>query len=1215
MIITSETELMKNQKNAVVMAPGKQFEVLQTQQGNALFFSIGTDNVFYLTREAALGACGWSKVDLSTVLKPSDGSIVAKLFDVAQDINSGIVYIALVATVSGADVLYLANLASNTDDDWANVAANGLSWQAATFNGGNDDIATLNISDINICQSGQLQMLQADVIQGGSNAGNYVNRYYVTIPTDDSAPQWTWIHLPSAISAGNIYSEVGFLNSESAPGTYTLSGLKTLGSSEMELIFSSFYNSIDSSVDPSHISFSLPPNTTAMALSQALATADPDDGTPAETDLIVAAGSSLYFVDHSRQTLTDVSSGLIYTHSLLSGVQRLHVNNTTTQTIIWGLNEAGQIFYMKCDVGQEAVSSAWSYPVSILDNVLAVAPYIHAVQNSLVIFGQVNMGTATVITQLTQDPTTTHWIERNIMLPGTGPDDYVESYTYTTHIQLTDNSNVVLVNQDVSITSSSACTLYINDAYHVLYPGAPLTITCDTNGVITLVQSVDTLAGVCFSITDGVSDPEIVNPLNNLIAKLDGITLDNVNVSVSDEMGATKPLLDASVTPKEKSDLVTYIQQFISLHQDVPSDGSPQPDNVSATQTPIASSAVFGMHILDGKMRYYGSEEEAAALGIRPIIKSAKLQAGRLLGDDNGDDTLTLLAGDAWNWLKKEFAAVEQWEIQKFGAINHFIFTIAEESYHFVLKCAHDIANGIHFVLNKIAVAFEDMVKWLGSIFAWHDIINTHGVLKQYFLKYIRSKIASVDTYKQDLSLLISNLESALDSWADMPTDSYSSNASSNNTSTPKSTPSSNWGSHHAQNNATNGQDTASAADPSSVMTDLINAVENEGDILWETIQKLQGVFDNASTMTMDQMVKQIVDIIFTALLDSANNITTELFNVAEAALNGVEQVLDATIKIPVISPVYKFFTGSDLSILDLVCLLAAIPVTVFYKLENDAAAPFTKDDVTTFTNAADLTAIANLCYTQSTSNVQTYNTESLGTNWSSLIPPELNKTPLYDKLEFAGNIAGLIGGCLVGALTVTRLMPKWKDSTFLAKLSTAAYVPYIGPDIIAQINQTFIKRDGSPWYIWTNSLASGAGLFKALVDVIKFSPASPPVVPSGEDAPPPAPVVNTLRGPSSITRPGATTYEFVGPVLDLIINFLWEGPVIGQYLASPKELNDKLGIAGNTLFNVSGVISPVVNWTKGDVQAVAAGASCILNVGYGILTATISLDRQPVDS
>lgn len=46
MKIAFESELMENQKHAVVMAPDLAFEVLQSQDGDALFFSIGTDKVF-----------------------------------------------------------------------------------------------------------------------------------------------------------------------------------------------------------------------------------------------------------------------------------------------------------------------------------------------------------------------------------------------------------------------------------------------------------------------------------------------------------------------------------------------------------------------------------------------------------------------------------------------------------------------------------------------------------------------------------------------------------------------------------------------------------------------------------------------------------------------------------------------------------------------------------------------------------------------------------------------------------------------------------------------------------------------------------------------------------------------------------------------------------------------------------------------------------------
>ena len=68
MQINFESELMENQKQAVVMSPGLAFEVLQSQDGDSLFFSIGTDNIFYLTREVTESSTGWNMIDLSSAL-------------------------------------------------------------------------------------------------------------------------------------------------------------------------------------------------------------------------------------------------------------------------------------------------------------------------------------------------------------------------------------------------------------------------------------------------------------------------------------------------------------------------------------------------------------------------------------------------------------------------------------------------------------------------------------------------------------------------------------------------------------------------------------------------------------------------------------------------------------------------------------------------------------------------------------------------------------------------------------------------------------------------------------------------------------------------------------------------------------------------------------------------------------------------------------------
>ncbi len=55
MKIIHSSELMKNQRQAEIMSPGAAFQALQTYDGHSLFFSIGTDQVFYLTKELDKG--------------------------------------------------------------------------------------------------------------------------------------------------------------------------------------------------------------------------------------------------------------------------------------------------------------------------------------------------------------------------------------------------------------------------------------------------------------------------------------------------------------------------------------------------------------------------------------------------------------------------------------------------------------------------------------------------------------------------------------------------------------------------------------------------------------------------------------------------------------------------------------------------------------------------------------------------------------------------------------------------------------------------------------------------------------------------------------------------------------------------------------------------------------------------------------------------------
>jgi len=69
-------------------------------------------------------------------------------------------------------------------------------------------------------------------------------------------------------------------------------------------------------------------------------------------------------------------------------------------------------------------------------------------------------------------------------------------------------------------------------------------------------------------------------------------------------------------------------------------------------------------------------------------------------------------------------------------------------------------------------------------------------------------------------------------------------------------------------------------------------------------------------------------------------------------AINAFMTALNAVIKVPIISELYKKLVGDDLTVLDLMCLIAALPVTILYKIffgGSSASPPFTTEDTHLF--------------------------------------------------------------------------------------------------------------------------------------------------------------------------------------------------------------------------------------------------------------------------
>ena len=1201
MKIVNSTELMKNQKHAVIMAPDKQFEVLQTQQGNSLFFSIGTDNIFYCTREIPADTHGWSRFDFSSALSASfsNATIVAKTFDVAQNVATGLIDIALVVTVNGSDNLFVSLGNTNTDTAWA---ADTIKWTAMPFDDTARTYKTLAIADVFLTEAGASEYIIADILEDPTSTIKSIYRYYIDPSKKNTGHFWNEHDLAADFEAGTITSCVGRKSGQPVDGVYTLGTILNLP----QLIYTPVFNAFSPRTAAPTTNFTIPATTTAMAVSVRQSP---------YTDLFVAAGGSLYYLPYDQQTGTTGAPPtpvLIYSNAVLQGVQKLHVNNSATQTLVWGLNEQGQIFYLSCKPGSEATTTAWSYPVAILTGVEGIATYINGLQNSVIVFAHMQDDT---LIQLTQDANTKQWTTRNILLPSADVNDYVENYTFTTHIRLTDDNNVPLYNEPVTISSTAACSVYINNAYHVLYPNTPLQISCDETGTINIQQRTDSLSGIFFKVTDGTTTA-VINPMTNVLAKLAPVkTGADLNVNVKDEKGNSTALVNPTYADQQDA-IAQYIAQFVAQQSSLPADGTLKP---TATTSATAAAAVpitkrtpkkiVGLHTVNGKLVYYDNVEHAKQLGVLLHKPAPTGAAATALGAVAAGDPIELWAADAWNWLKNLVDQVVSMELQIFDEITHFFVTLGNEIYHFAIRLINDIVEGVKFVINKIKVFFDDLVKWLGMIFDWNNYVRTHKVLRSMFVNFTNNTISNIMSTKSSLNQASNELMAEINQWAGIidgytfPTDSASSTSASNNSDAGQNTPQSNWGHQQTKNNAPNAGWTAPVSVIGDILNDFFNLVNTEVDIINDAIIQLQDIISQASTTPIGDLVKKIVAVIADVLIASATNIADTLLDVAAQLIGDiVNEVFLAPLNIPVISPLYKLFADEELSILDLVCLVVAIPLNIIYETAFGNILFPDNPQTDALINATSLKAFgdAMIAMVPSPTAADQHWTDAVNDFWMKIA----------NIMAFVGSILVTIFGAL--KLVFNEGLP----GRIVAIVYAICYIPYVGPDIIGLIQNS--NDPQADWYNIMNLVIAAVMVVKNFIDIkITQSPESPaltavkatpvskitavniksvvglgaePGSESGDEAIPadtpdtdPAVVPNAPppAKPDGWKTPfeKGVTWEDSSPLIESILNAVWEIPAYYSYAANTsgtknQVANNVVSFVGNTSFNVGGTIT-----------------------------------------
>ncbi|MBD2329772.1 hypothetical protein [Alkalinema sp. FACHB-956] len=904
--LTYSSEMMTNYLHAEIISPQAKFEALQTNDGHSLLFSIGTDRAFYLIREeSGTSTTGWNKVDLSSALiqKAFAGQPEAycRTFEVGQSVQDGSIGMAMVVSTSIGDHLYLCLGNSNKDTTWADAP----NWIAYEYDNAQAKLPKLEIVNVFFCETtGATQYIIVDVIRDSNSAVKTVRRFYID-PSKKTGRYWNSRDLPIDLEIDKYDSCLGRARKGRVDGLYTAGRAGSSG----QLEFCPVIN-VYGSAPPTPARLNLPGGTIANAIT---ATRNAD----LSTDLFVMSGKTLYYFSSYNQADGAIGVPLI-THEVLSNTSKLVAMSHDGVITLWGKNASNQVYYLTCAQAEAANPIAWSVPLPILSSIEQISPYINGVDGGNTIFAAGDGK----LQKITQSPTSTLWQAQAITLPPPPQGKSISFNSYTTTLQITDSQNLPLKDISLSLSASSRCVVYINGLYYVI-DNAPIHVKSNAMGMVTIVESTETLTGTTFTVSTGSGAAIVINPMETPFKKLAALnTPEKLKAAqVRDAKGNMTSLVASNTDADQLQTVATALTSLSKSYDQANTELAPVPTTAMASFAPVAPVAI-----------------PMASMNLK--------------------DAIVVAAGDLFNWLKSGVNAIVKVVEDAATKAWHFIVQIGEKIYRAVLDTVEAVVGAVEWVFQAIKTAISEVIKYVSFLFEWEDIRRTKDVLHNLVKCYLQHQVDNLQVMKQDFDEMIGGVEDKINQWAGIqdwagigsdiahkPATSQAANPMQNQTAASLHL------SHHFQNNAQNVSITGKVPEVSlvqSLIDDLLTALKQEGRVLDGVIDQLSKLAQDFASLSVEDILKRLAGILLDGVLSSTQVVVDAIFNILTDLAQSAIDFLDTKIHIPVISDILNEIGIPDMSFLDVFCWIASVAYTVVYKLAKGEA-PFPDNEYTTF--------------------------------------------------------------------------------------------------------------------------------------------------------------------------------------------------------------------------------------------------------------------------
>jgi len=705
--------------------------------------------------------------------------------------------------------------------------------------------------------------------------------------------------------------------------------------------------------------------------------------TPIDLDsLFDAQGNSVAFAVHTDGNLYRLNRNSAHSYSWLALSQHISFRQVQLaaddqgRVHVLAVADNNQLYHLQ----PEPLSpSGYSSPNAIHANVARIGVASNDA-GSVDIFA---IGTVHgSLTHLFLERFTGDWVAETVAVPTAG--EVEEYFAYSSDVTVYDSNGAPLPNKPVSIWTVADSRITANGATYFVGPQRPARLSTNSAGMLSLGQETGKLGICAFQL----NIPSVMLPKDVLVIEQSGNMQKYLGeVTWTDLMeakdAAGNPLLPGN--RRNESDtrqLAAALNSSMALAGGrllsssslfsrqgprpgvwMATEGSRQPGRI---EQPPAAHWQLTMGAQGFSYQTLTSDEAQAILARKqPLLAATRAALGDTWWDDLGDFLAGVVEG-----IVNVVNAVVTTVGNGIKAVFEFVMDGVHRVFETVVGWVEQAFDMVQIIFADCAVYFEKLVGWLGEVFGWEDILRSQDALKYTINQLLEFLPLAVPALKNRVDARFATIQQELPglfNWVIEKIGGTTTLSAYEKSSQPANPRFANAASNNFLFNSLidNG---------AGARIDLSLSQALDGD-LWDSfIQKLTALtkdteastaftealtyFENIGknpgsffSMAISGLIKCLQGVVQT-LVSGAQAVVDLLFDCVASLMTAVKELFNKEWDIPFLSEFYAWLTkGEKLSAVSLVSLIIAAPVTVLYKLTNDArSAPFpTADSVAAF--------------------------------------------------------------------------------------------------------------------------------------------------------------------------------------------------------------------------------------------------------------------------